>query len=63
MSKFSKSSRNKMSPDDRQAGGTGLGLSISKAIIDGYDDVPSFVSEVGNGTEFYFNLPRHNIAD
>ena len=49
--------------DDRQVGGTGLGLSISKAIIDGHDGVLDFVSEVGNGTEFYFNLPRHNNAD
>ena len=59
--KFSKSSRNKMSPTiDRTV--EPVSASAFLSVIDGHDDAPNFVSEVGNGTEFYFNLPRHNNA-
>ena len=45
------------SSDTRSAGGTGLGLSISKAIIEDHNGQIDFVSEVGKGSVFYFDLP------
>jgi len=48
------------SSDTRQKGGTGLGLSICKAIIEHQDGVLDFVSAVGRGSTFYFELPVQN---
>jgi len=45
------------SSDTRSVGGTGLGLSISKAIIEDHNGQIDFVSEVGKGSVFYFDLP------
>ncbi len=44
--------------DARQKGGTGLGLSITKAIIDKHGGKLDFVSKMGVGTTFYFELPE-----
>lgn len=43
--------------DRRQKGGSGLGLTICKGIIEGHQGRISFHSELGNGSEFYFELP------
>ena len=45
------------SSDTRSVGGTGLGLNISKAIIEDHNGQIDFVSEVGKGSVFYFDLP------
>lgn len=45
------------SSDSRQKGGTGLGLNISKSIIEAHDGEIGFVSQVGAGSTFYFELP------
>lgn len=45
------------SSDTRKAGGTGLGLSIVKAIVERHGGHVGFVSETGNGTTFFFDLP------
>lgn len=44
--------------DQRQKGGTGLGLNICKSIIEAHEGHIDFVSEAGQGSEFYFELPR-----
>lgn len=41
----------------REQEGSGLGLSISKAIIEKLGGTLHFTSSVGEGTEFYFELP------
>jgi PAS domain S-box-containing protein len=46
------------SSDTRQQGGTGLGLKISKALVEKMDGTIGFVSELGKGTCFWFNLPK-----
>ena len=45
------------SSDARQRGGTGLGLNIAKAIVEDHGGVLGFVTEVAQGTTFYFELP------
>jgi PAS domain S-box-containing protein len=44
------------STDRRQKGGTGLGLSICKSIVQEHRGVIDYVSTLGAGTEFYFEL-------
>ncbi len=43
--------------DRRQRGGTGLGLSLSKDIVEHMGGRIGFTSEVGQGTEFFIDLP------
>jgi signal transduction histidine kinase len=43
--------------DKRQKGGTGLGLSICKSIVEQHNGRIDYVSVVGRGTEFFFDLP------
>lgn len=45
----------------RIKGGTGLGLSISKAILEKLDGTINFVSQLNQGTTFYFELPLYVI--
>lgn len=45
------------SSDSRQKGGTGLGLAICKEIIERMGGKVGFISEPGNGSKFYFDLP------
>lgn len=47
------------SSDTRITGGSGLGLSISKAIIEKSGGKIGYVSEIGRGATFWFELPRH----
>lgn len=46
------------SSDTRKVGGTGLGLNITKAIVEKHNGQINFISEVGVGTTFYFDLPE-----
>ncbi|WP_071871403.1 PAS domain S-box protein [Atopomonas hussainii] len=46
------------SSDTRKKGGTGLGLAISKAIIERHAGEIGFTSQPGQGSCFYFELPR-----
>ncbi len=50
------------SSDRRQKGGTGLGLNICKSIIEKHQGRIDFVSEPGEGCEFYFDLPLAVLA-
>jgi len=43
--------------DARQKGGSGLGLSIAKAIVERLGGQVDYVSEVGKGSTFFFELP------
>ncbi|MDK2125218.1 ATP-binding protein [Parachitinimonas caeni] len=45
----------------RKRGGTGLGLSISKAIIERHGGSMAFRSEAGDGTTFWFSIPRPGL--
>jgi len=46
------------SSDTRQVGGTGLGLNITKAMVEKHNGRIAFVTEVGVGTTFYFDIPE-----
>lgn len=50
------------SSDTRQVGGTGLGLNITKAMVEKHNGRIAFVSEVGVGTTFYFDIPEMLIS-
>ncbi len=45
------------SSDTREKGGTGLGLSITKTIVERHDGLIDYDSQLGIGTQFYFELP------
>lgn len=46
------------SSDSRAKGGTGLGLSITKLIVEHHKGQVFFVSNEGEGTEFFIDLPK-----
>jgi PAS domain S-box-containing protein len=48
------------SSDTREKGGTGLGLSVTKAIVERHGGTLDFASELGAGSEFFFDLPAWN---
>lgn len=50
------------SSDSRQKGGTGLGLAICKEIIERMGGRVGFFSELGKGSQFYFDLPTEENA-
>lgn len=50
------------SSDRRQVGGTGLGMSISKEIVEQFKGKIDYLSEPGNGTTFFVELPSHAAA-
>ncbi|MCD1260037.1 CHASE3 domain-containing protein [Paenibacillus athensensis] len=47
--------------DRRQIGGTGLGLAIVKEIVEAHDGGISFVSQMGSGSTFTFELDSYEL--
>lgn len=45
------------SSDSREKGGTGLGLAITKKIIEQHEGCIDYISNPGDGTEIYFEIP------
>ncbi len=45
------------SSDERHAGGTGLGMNISKEIVERFGGTIDYVSQLGEGTTFFVDLP------
>ncbi len=50
------------SSNQRKRGGSGLGLSIVKKIIEAHGGHVDFISELGRGATFYFDLPELVIS-
>jgi signal transduction histidine kinase len=46
----------------RKFGGTGLGLAISRKLCQAFGGTLSVKSELGKGSEFYFDLPFREVA-
>ncbi len=46
------------SSDTRRVGGTGLGMAIAKSLVEVHHGRISFVSQPGQGTTFFIDLPR-----
>jgi signal transduction histidine kinase len=42
--------------------GTGIGLAICKKIVEGYGGTLSFDSRLGEGTTFYWTMPREEVS-
>ncbi len=45
----------------RHYGGTGLGLAVAKTFIDGHGGKISLTSKLGEGSMFFFSLPKQNL--
>ncbi len=50
------------SSDTREKGGTGLGLSITKAIIEKHGGSLDYTTEIGAGSEFFFDLAAQRAS-